>query len=1037
MKRLPILFTALWMLLAATSGAEAGPVAAAIGAVAGLLAKGGIAGFLIKTAIGLALNFVGSLIMKAMAPKEEPRGVNLQIQMGDDKPSGVIVGKYATAGRRKYIGVWGEVGQTPNAFVTDVIEVSNMPNGAGPAGIVSLWVNDELVEVLWGEPDPEGRGFPIAQYRDSKDQHHLWIRFLDGYQSEADPFLLAKFGTHPERPFLPTMIGRGCQVLIVTARYDSEGLFTNGLPQIVVEPQPIPLYDPRKDSSIGGSGSHRWGNVATYERSQNNAVIIYNIIRGLYYQGEWVFGGQNLGAHRLPTSSWFASMNECDRAIALAEGGTAPQFRSGYEILSDHEPLDVIEKFRLGCSGRITENGGLFKMLVGAPGAAVYSFTDDDIVITEGQTFAPFPTIDQTFNAIEATYPEPRERWAMKDAPRTDDAEMRASDAGKNLPFSVAFEAVPFPTQVQVLARTMLKDGRRFRVHVIVLPPDARPLEPNDVVAWTSKRNGYIDKDFIVESKDNLRNLCVQVTLREMDPTDYDWSSSFQKPVSVGWLGPIRPDTQLMTGWAVEPAIIYDSNNVPRRASMKVSCAPDLDDVRSVWVQVRHVASQQVVFDSDASAYAPPYAWLLDGNFLPNEDYEARGKYVPYSTRPTEWSAWLAVRTPDIRLTDRDVYLPGMLAEIQQHIQRMTEFATTGSRAAIERIRQLMLDEENEASSNFIDRKVIREEVELKIEDTRAFVGESIILAIGPDGVITAVLNEMSAEFETGLATVEQLVQTEVTRINGEIVATAQSIDVLEAHVDDVSASINIRATATAGGPAGGARYAVQVKHGSGENFVSSSLFLEATSGGLGYAGFVADRFYIANPTSVGSKFTPFVFQDGVMRVNAAVLASLIVGEIDAINIKAHSITTDQLKVGGVDTTALALQAATTASVVANSGSVSGGGWSTACQTSVSMAVGGTLFVLFTCRVDVTSTDGSAFASIVARILINGAEYMQVVAGQSSGGNNISGGSFSFVFPIPVGSGTFTVALQFSTTASTGASASASYSRLGVFGVKR
>ncbi|TXR46351.1 hypothetical protein [Phyllobacterium endophyticum] len=68
--------------------------------------------------------------------------------------------------------------------------------------------------------------------------------------------------------------------------------------------QPVSAwYDIRRDSTNGGSGAHRWDNPATWEPSDNPVVLIYNIIRGIYYGTEWVYGGQNLPAYRLPASN--------------------------------------------------------------------------------------------------------------------------------------------------------------------------------------------------------------------------------------------------------------------------------------------------------------------------------------------------------------------------------------------------------------------------------------------------------------------------------------------------------------------------------------------------------------------------------------------------------------------------------------------------------------------------------------------------------------------------------------------------------------
>ncbi len=651
MKYLILLLNVLGFWLMADA-AHAEPISLAITSIAGFFSSIGAIGKLVLT---VAINIGLSLVEKALAKKDQPQpaGTKLEISMGDDHPMSFIVGSYATAGKRKYAGTWGDDGKTPNAYFTDVIEIGSLPNHGGERGLTSVWIDDQKVGVLWEEPHPDGRGFPVLQYR-ANGKDYLWIKFLDGTQTSPDPFLTAKFGSHAERPWKPTMIGRGCQVVILTSRYNTD-LFS-GVPSGLFEPHPLPLYDIRKDSSVGGNGVQRWTDPSTWQPSTNPAVMIYNLARGVYYGAEWVYGGQNIGAFCLPATNWMAAANACDASVKLDDGSSEPAFRAGYDVQCDQEPLDAVSELLKGCNGRMAEVGGIFKMLIGTPGAAVYSFSDDDIIVTEEQDFQPFPSLSATYNAIEATYPEPAEKWATKDAPGRYNTDLEAQDGNRRLPAQIQLLAVPFANQVQRVGLAMIQDYRRFRVHQVSLPPDAYPLEPNDVVSWSSVRNGYEEKKFLVVKVEPQPNFLIVVTLKEVDPADYDWHPGLQLPTAIGWLGPITPPSQPMIGWTVEPSTIKDSGGIDRRPAIKVSCAPDLDDVRGVWVQVRLKDTGDVFFDSDSNPYASPYSWLISGQWtLPNTDYEARGRYLPESNRATDWSAWLTVKTPNVLIQAADV----------------------------------------------------------------------------------------------------------------------------------------------------------------------------------------------------------------------------------------------------------------------------------------------------------------------------------------------------------------------------------------------
>ncbi|MCZ7933514.1 phage tail protein [Agrobacterium leguminum] len=663
-----LLWTLAFLLFAATA-VKAAPVGGLIAGLAGSILS---AGPFVKLAIGLAINVGLSLYQQAKARREARKnqqstgGVKLSIQMGESNPRSYLIGTRTTAGRRAYINNWGEEENTPNAYITEVVEISCLPSHAGPQGLDAVWFGDTAGTILWNEPHPDGRGYPVAQYRQNGTDY-LWIKYLDGSQTTADSFLLSRFAGRAERPYRDTMIGRGCQIVIITARRHEE-LFRNGFPQGLYQPRPMRLYDIRKDSSIGGNGPHRWNDPSTWESSNNLPMMIYNIARGIYYNGRWVHGGRNFSAYRFPVSSWIAAINEADRDM----GGGRRQFQGGLEVSVDRDGLEVIEDLRLGCSGRLAEVGGRIKALIGAPGAAVYSFTDREIVVTSDQDYEPFPTVAATHNTITGVYPEPAQRWADKDAAEQSSPELLARDDGERLAVSFRFDAVFISAQVQSLTSTMILDEQRWRTHELTLPPNAAALEPNDPVAWSSDENGYSNKKFLVVRAIPMPGRLQRVVIKEIDPSDYDPPSIIVPPV-IGWMGPVPVPPQPMYGWQAFPATLPDAEGNPRYPTIEVRCAPNQDDVSYVRVQVKLTATDELVFDSGDSTviYEPPYAWVLNAVLAGNADYQARGKFVPASNRPTEWGGWIAVRTPNIDGSDITVGLGQVRDDVKNRMKEL------------------------------------------------------------------------------------------------------------------------------------------------------------------------------------------------------------------------------------------------------------------------------------------------------------------------------------------------------------------------------
>jgi len=145
-----------------------------------------------------------------------------------------------------------------------------------------------------------------------KDGGQCFVRFYQGtFDQTADPALIAY--ANPVGRWTSAHRGAGLCYAIVTTITDVDNL--TSVPSLMFEVRGAPLYDPRKDSSVGGFGSHRWNDQSTWEFSNNNAVMMYNLERGLYVGTEKIVG-RGVAASRLPLSEWFTAMNICDEVMS-------------------------------------------------------------------------------------------------------------------------------------------------------------------------------------------------------------------------------------------------------------------------------------------------------------------------------------------------------------------------------------------------------------------------------------------------------------------------------------------------------------------------------------------------------------------------------------------------------------------------------------------------------------------------------------------------------------------------------------------------
>ena len=481
----------------------------------------------------------------------------------------------------------------------------------------------------------------------------------------------------------------------------------------------------------------------------------------------------------------------------------------------------MAEELLKGCNGQVSETGGVWSLRLGAPRLPVLFFEDADIIADEAEDFRPFPPIDQIFNAISATYPDPAQNWESTESELITNAEWEAEDGGRRLTASLSLPVVPYPMQVVCVTNALITDHRRMRRHVLTLPMEACALEALDVVSWTSDANSYTAKLFeVTEAIRDLRTQLVQVSLREVDPDDYDIPPGLVCP-SPPSLTPVRPAAQAVQGWAVAPYAITIEGE-PRRAGILASWDADgAEDARGVRVAVRRQGETGDGIEQPLYPVATGGAAITDGILA--GVYEVRAQYD--ADRSTTWTSWISVTVPAVGFglddlsgelvewlgTMRD-WIDEGIPEVQQLAQELaeeaqarveavqqmaddlaeetdarsaeTQAAAEALRAERDRIRQVAAEVVELAANDHAAREDIRRSVQVQLSDLEASFDEQIVALADADFALTARLTTLEATSGELFASINQVDQA---RIDGDnalaslvaavAVGTAQQFD--------------------------------------------------------------------------------------------------------------------------------------------------------------------------------------------------------------------------------------------------------------------
>lgn len=836
--------------------------------IGGLSALGA---FALKTAVGLGLSLAAqALAGKPKGPGEQTFSLSTSLQGGGDLSRSFIMGRAATGGSIVWVNTWGRDGKSPNAWLTQVIALSDLPI----RGVVELWVDGERVVFDPARNNDTIYGQVIPNF--NKDGPNMYVKIYDGTQTEADPALMT-IDSNQQRAWGPGRIGDGVAYAIVRTRA-TKNMFS-GIPRLVFVVDGLRLYDPSRDSTQpGGDGPQRYANPATWGGDGDDlpAVQLYNILRGIYYKGQWVYGFQRLAARRLD-STWITAINKC-RLPVLGANGMEPQYRSGGEIVVSAQMSEAIDTLLTACQGEVAEAGGIYSLRVGEPEPPLFSITDADIISTDEQRFTPFYGLADSINGITGTYPEPLENWAAKSAPPLYRPDLEELDGNRRLLANVEFTFVPYAEQVQRLMKSALLSAMRTRRHTLTLPPKFwRYCVPGDTLRWTSERNGYVNKLFTIKGVVDRANLECVIDILEYDPADYSWNSSteFQPPV-IGSLGPIIPAPQPILDWDVEPYIIRDQLSAERRPAMRILWDNDseaLIGVRAVQWEVRVLGQVDLVLQGSTDQPERGSA-ILSAGIMPNQRYEARGRFVPDDdSRDTEWSSWIPVLTDNVLLGAGDIEIE--LGAIGDDAKSIWKALGQQLDEVWKRIEHLAQAEQLEGAVS----QIARQNLSAEIGQSKASIERVDRVLASSNLAVATAIEQLTARVGSNEAAV--LTESEARSDGDE--ALANQIQAVRAEVEGAFADGGIRFEARATSGNVNARYALLMRAGLGDDYLETGLFLEIyTEGGVlrSRMNVVAQQFSIAAGTSATPVFA--VINNEVYMVNAKIqqaqIDNLLVG---------------------------------------------------------------------------------------------------------------------------------------------------------------
>ncbi|CDZ43201.1 Phage tail fiber protein [Neorhizobium galegae bv. officinalis] len=759
--------------------------------------------------VGLGLNLIVSKIEKDRAKKAQKAasggGTQFDRDYGENVSRKVLCGLVGVAGHDCYVNTYGPANQS----LEQVYVFSDFPCD----GLSKIWAGGSLLSIALGG---DGRYHVTA----GDYAGRMFFKFYDGTQAAADAGMIAH--SNPFGRWTANHVGAGMCWLKVELVYDQEKL--SQFPDFFFELRGARLYDLRKDSSVGGSGDHRWGDYSTYEYNENPVVIDYNYRRGFSWNDD-LFLGMDMPASDLPFDQYVTAANICDEIV-----GGERRYRCSIILDADLDHGDNIDALMTACGGIVIDSVEGSWPLIGTEQPIVATFTDDDLVAGEPVRFRRRRSMADLVNVVSGTYQEPANMWSPAGYdPQTDATTVATDRRTRDVPLNLG--QVFSKRQANQLASIYFNENRYEATADVVLRPGFRSLKAGDWVFWNSanetRRRVYMVQSRSIRALDSDGPRNVALSLQERDGAIYEGVGVAPPPIPL----PNNPPVYLnqLQDLAII-AVVATGADGRAYPAFRLSWSA-IDDVTVTgivfewWIKTEPANKFTRQIDTKTTVL------FLQEGIVNLTDYEFRHRLV--ADRSTNWVGPVTVTSQDGGNPDLEVGLGNLRDDVKAVFAELFS-SMNSTQTLLARLQQNL--QINGGVSQTLGRK---------LQQLGASFTEEIAIITSDIANVVEKTEELVAEFGENLA-------------NG---------------------MVSFRAVASPEGVS--VRYAILLKATLEGEFKESGLFLDLyTEDGVlkSRIAAYADQFVIVNGDGEGQQ--PFVFEAGILKMALAHIVEIISGKI-------------------------------------------------------------------------------------------------------------------------------------------------------------
>ena len=439
----------------------------------------------------------------------------------------------------------------------------------------------------------------------------------------------------------------GCAYLATRYKLDSK-VWPSGIPSrytTIVEG--CPLYDPRRDSENGGSGSHRIADQATWtfregtaEIGRNPALALLTYLLGYRIAGKLVWG-MGIPAHRIDFDNFRTYANLCEERV-LTQSGAAVQRYTADGTFSTADPHETVINGLSAAMGscKLVDTSGVYQLVGGYDdtlGPKV-DFDENDLVAAAGSAspylWKPAPPTRELHNIVRGRFADPSSLyqlvdWGVVETDPLPDAIPRTLSLDLGL-------VTRAETCQRIAKQWLLREAKTPGVFSATFGPKAFRVQVGSLITMSLPERGWNRKLFRVIEQVETHDLLFTMALREESSEVYAWDRE-EKPLPAT----IRPDgynprDTIAPGNLTVSSSVIEGAGGQQVSEVEVTWLP-APSARVVGIQIESRPTGAIAWTEQAAIHDPVSGVFRFGSNVGGVDLAVRARFRMDTGVYSEW----------------------------------------------------------------------------------------------------------------------------------------------------------------------------------------------------------------------------------------------------------------------------------------------------------------------------------------------------------------------------------------------------------------